>query len=320
MNEADQDPAAVAIARALDRLGAPGASMFTPLTSGQSGARTNRVELVDGRIAVLKTTTTDAPPQTAARGRREAMFYRELAPLLATPTPPLLRPPIVDADGTAILLLPLQPAPPATRWTPDMFVAIATSLAALSIAVPVPALTEMSWLRPPPLTTATETEQASSDWTALRAWTSPELITDAVLALVDSVLTAIAHVDTLAGERPVLCHGDCHTENVLIGGTGELVLADWQEVGWSGWGADLSFLCQRALLAEVPVARMIDAYLSAIGGGAADRGQLVVSMAAHELRTTVLHWPVFLPLSPPRAQAHRVRRVGELVSQLGLLG
>jgi Ser/Thr protein kinase RdoA (MazF antagonist) len=47
-------------------------------------------------------------------------------------------------------------------------------------------------------------------------------------------------------ERTVLCHGDLHSGNLLVDGTGQLSLVDWEGVRWAPPESELALLLQAA--------------------------------------------------------------------------
>ena len=96
-----------------------------------------------------------------------------------------------------------------------------------------------------------------------------------------------------------LCHGDFHIDNILEAPNGDLVVADWQEVGLRRGPEELSFFLQRASFSggTAPAEEMIRAYQRSL---VANTGEAILVtdirrvVDAAELRTRLLNWPAFL--------------------------
>lgn len=261
--------------------------------------------------AVLKVVSAEGTSSTLERMRRELRFYLELARDIPLRVPRLLG--WIDGDsGLALLLSAYTPVRTPRRTD---FAGIARDIALLHGAFweRTETLSGYSWLRSASDATDMESvERAQQWWQALAGQEATRhLVTARVLSWLERLLGDISQLDgALEGLPLTLCHGDCHTGNVLRDGEGHWVWADWQEVGLSRGPEDLSFLLQRSngLPATVEY-EVISAYCDQLAAaGISVEGQVVRwVLDAFELRTGLLQWPVFI-LSMP-APEKRLRRM-----------
>jgi hypothetical protein len=121
----------------------------------------------------------------------------------------------------------------------------------------------------------------------------------AVRALYEAIERVPEIGATLEPFPRTLCHGDCHIGNLLRDGEGNLVWADWQEVGISRGPEDLSFPLQRAFptgetcFAEAAITQY-RARLEAETGEPVSLDDVRRAMDGYELRARLLEWPTYL--------------------------
>lgn len=292
---------------------------YQTLAAGVSGSRVYRLRRADDSV-ILKLTLPHTELYVWARAQREFTFYETLAERLLVRTPCLLAG-CADQDfGFCMLLTAHQPV--AGAWQTTDYTDMAAQLADLHArfwANPEE-LAVYNWLRQPVFTTsAEEIASALSGWQALRD--QPRLqsaFTASAYELVCHRVMEIAAVDAMIRSWPVaLCHGDCHRDNFLRDDQGNLVWADWQEVGVGAGPEDLSFFWQRAAAAgeALPVEQMLLIYhgrLQAQTGVAISLSAVQRVARASELRTTLLHWPFYLQ----QASAARIARLLQRIEQL----
>jgi Ser/Thr protein kinase RdoA (MazF antagonist) len=298
---------------------------FGVLQGGISGAYTYHLHLA-GKDAVLKIVVPGADPQVLVRGRREAAFYRDLAPRIPLRVPHVLGLD-ADANSVALLLAAYRPAPRASEWAKQDYLTVAEQLARLHAIYwnATESLPGLTWLRPlPEHTSAESVRQASTCWRALAA--EPRFA--GVLSAQDErwIGEMLSHVDALDAVIQclpmTLCHGDCHSGNLLRDPDDRWVWADWQEVRVGCGPEDLSFFFQRARAAggNVPEEAAIAVYHERL---VSETGHLVPLaavrqvIAASELRTEALHWPPFLFHFSTDALAAMLRRMRALAAELG---
>jgi len=310
------------IAACLTRMGVdPAFTDCQTLAGGVSGSRVYRLRRADD-IVILKLTLAHSEPYIWTRARREFAFYQTLADRLPVRTPRLLAG-CADQDfGVCMLLTAYQPAAP--DWQAADYAAMAAQLADLHArfwANPDD-LAAYDWLRQPALmTSAEEIASALSAWRELR--NQPRLQPTLTAPAYESVchkVTQIAAVDAIIRSWPAaLCHGDCHRDNFLRDDQGNLVWADWQEVGVGAGPEDLSFFWQRATAVgdNLPVERMLMIYqerLQAQTGAAISLSAVQRVTRASELRTSLLHWPFYLQQASVTHIASLLQRIEQLTA------
>jgi aminoglycoside phosphotransferase len=287
---------------------------YAVLQGGISGASTYRIH-GSGVDAVLKVASRDAPAATLERARRELRFYLDLATAIPVRVPRLLGW-AEEESGLALLLAAHAPAQSPRRAD---FGGIARNIALLHAAFwdKTEALSEYGWLRPANRATDREAvERARQWWRALAVQPATgHLVTPHALSQVMYLLAEISQLDTALEALPLtLCHGDCHTGNLLCDGEGHWIWADWQEVGPARGPEDISFLLQRSAGLPARVEEeIIGAYRDqlAAAGVAIDRDTVRRVMDASELGTWLLHWPVYL-LSMPAPE----KKLGRMLKRM----
>ena len=126
-------------------------------------------------------------------------------------------------------------------------------------------------------------------------------------AVVDVRTTSEYDPDTVM----TLCHGDCHLDNLLRAQDGDLIWADWQEVGIGYGPSDLTFLMQRAEAngADIAHSMIVAAYCKALeAAGVEGVNQSAITSAMHESerRTRLLYWPDYMSDATAEAMAHHL--------------
>jgi Ser/Thr protein kinase RdoA (MazF antagonist) len=310
------------IAVCLTRMGVdPAFTDYQTLAAGVSGSRVYRLRRSDD-IVILKLTSAHTEPYVWARARREFAFYQTLADTLPVRTPRLLAGGADQDFGVCMLLTAHQPV--TGDWRKADYTDMAAQLADLHArfwANPDD-LAGYDWLRQPVFTTsAKEIASALSAWQALRDQPRLQLaLTAPAYESVCHKVTEIGAVDAVIRSWPVaLCHGDCHRENFLRDDQGNLVWADWQEVGVGAGPEDLSFFWQRAAAEgdNLPVERMLNIYherLQAQTGNAISLPGVQRVARASELRTTLLHWPFYLQQASGAQIAGLLQRIDQLAN------
>lgn len=276
---------------------------------------------------ILKITRPDAPEHVRVRAQREVAFYGTPALAIPLALPRVLG---LDADaagGSAVLLAAYRPPDPPAAWDADRYLAVAAQLARLHAAFwnDTARLAALSWLRrPPDAIDPSRIRHAQTAWRALQSRPAfASILTSSVLARITRLLDHIPALTAAIQALPAtLCHGDCHTGNLLTDADGRLIWADWQEVGIGRGPEDLAFFVQRALMAggAVPEEPMIARYSAEL---AAQTGQPIGpetirrALAASEVRTRLLDWPDYLDDAEPALMDSMVRRIDRLVARLG---
>lgn len=280
------------VAECLLLLGQPPAEpgSVRPLTGAGSGSAVHRLT-TGGRDAVLKVTTAEAWREHA---RREARCYRTLAQRLPVRVPTLLG--AADTgELTCLLISAAEPLPPPAEWDLPRWLEVAGQLGRLH-ATPVAG---EHWLRPvwTPVTSAP----------ALEFWRR-----EGLGRLAEELDGRIGELNAAVEAMPVcLVHGDCHAGNLLTD-DGDLVWADWQEVGLGHGPEDLALLWQRAEAdgGRPPRDEMLATYAAARGlpGGPV----VCQAVAAAEIRLLLVAWPGFLGRVEPGRRAVLVERLARL--------
>jgi aminoglycoside phosphotransferase (APT) family kinase protein len=151
-----------------------------------------------------------------------------------------------------------------------------------------------------------------------------DVLTAAVRRSFGHWVAHIAALDAILAAFPVtLCHGDCHIGNLLRDERGNLVWADWQEVGLGRGPEDLSFLLQRAAHdgGSIPWEQTVAIYqrhLQAHIGELVPLADIQRTMDASELRTELIQWPFYLQWASIEQVSRMVNRIQSLAGQFGL--
>jgi aminoglycoside phosphotransferase (APT) family kinase protein len=312
------------LSESLARIGANPAQplQFELLAGGVSGSYTYRVRLTTGE-AILKATLPESQAFMLQRSAREAAFYRHLAPCVPLRVPQLLS--SHAGDGVILLLdahLPMAP----TDWTQSRLLQFARQLGELHATFwkRTDALSGLHWLR----RTAPEDENADvrQAYTYWEALTRQPHLRDVLLPKpyewLHGMLARIGQLSTSYQPRPLtLCHGDCHMGNLLQDAQGNLVWADWQEVGLGRGPEDLSFFFQRAHKVPVPCEDLLLAYHESLQEATGEEISLTAVcriVDAAELRTRLLYWPAYLTGAAAQDMAAMLCRMESLADRLEL--
>jgi aminoglycoside phosphotransferase (APT) family kinase protein len=143
------------------------------------------------------------------------------------------------------------------------------------------------------------------------------------LQQLDTLLAQAPMLESHLGTLPsTLCHGDCHTGNLLRGSNEEWIWADWQSVRLGPGVDDLAFFWQRAFAASAvppPYDAMMQTYaigLSSAGAAVLSREELERNLAWSELRSWLVDWPEYLGALPAACVARVLRRIDALTDRL----
>ena len=242
------------------------------LAGGRSAAGVFLLE-TDGRRLVLKVSTSDT---WKPKAHKEMRFYEELAPTLPILVPELLAATTSEV-GVCLLMSAHDQSGKAGDWSDARWVEAASQAGRLHRYAEYADLP--AWLHrapEPPVTRAVE------QWISLGY---PQIADE--LPRVVPELT-----QRLAEAPPTLIQRDCHVENFLLSAEGELIWADWQEVGLGAGPEDLALLLHRAEFdgARPPRAEMMAAYSEARKVTLDER-----TLLAAELSLLLVEWPHFLP-------------------------
>jgi len=297
---------------------------YEMLPGGRSGAATYRLRFSD-RDLILKVALPGSPVHLLEGARREVLFYRHLAADVGVRVPAAIASHDDDATGVCLLLAALEPAPDPAAWTAARFIETADLLGRFHSTFwgKDGDLSTMGWLRRDEESAAAASHRAADLWQRLS--TQPRfgaILAAERVAWLLRLLQLLEGFGTDATPFPVtLCHGDFHSENVLIGHDEALVLSDWQEVGIGRGPEDLSFFIQRATFSggKVPVEDMFEAYRQSVIAITGQDIQLedirrVADLA--ELRTRLLDWPEFLDEAPAHQLSDMIERIEVLAYAL----
>jgi hypothetical protein len=218
-----------------------------------------------------------------------------------------------------------SPAP--DRWRDADFIDVAEQLAGFHAAFwdATERLSAFPWLRLRRPAVAAELRQARDHWQALGA---DERFTEVLGARragwLDDMLSRIATVLPCLEALPLtLCHGDCHSGNVLRDADGAWVWADWQEVGIGYGPDDLSFFFQRASFAgaTIPYEAAVTAYHARLEeeiGRRIPPATLQRALDAADLWSRAIYWPAYLSWASARQVGAMVERIRLLAARLGV--
>lgn len=317
------------IAGAMLRLGFdPNALLdYAVLPGGISGSHTYRLRFPHDDL-ILKLTAPDSAPFVVERAAREISFYRELAAWIPLCVPRVIALETGPAAGSAILLAACEPTPPASLWSSTHVLEMAGQLGRFHATFwnKTGGLSTFHWLRQPrPATSVGEIRAALGAWQRLCSQARfATTLTEAFFRWLSQLLERIEAIDGIVHSLPpTLCHGDCHTANLLRAPSGELIWADWQEVGIGRGPEDLSFFFQRATAdgAAIDTDAVTATYHAALQAGVGapvDLDAIHRVTATSELRTRLLYWPAYLTPASTEQVAGVVDRLRLLARQLQL--
>ncbi|HEU5090627.1 MAG TPA: aminoglycoside phosphotransferase family protein [Roseiflexaceae bacterium] len=285
---------------------------------GLSGAAVVGVERA-GVPAILKLVPGAAPEHVRERARRERLFYTQLAPHLPIQTPELLAW-HENAAGFALVLAHYAPSGAAATWTAAQWHAAAQDIAAIHAAWwgTIENSPYAGWLKAAPATpSAAQIAQARAAWHGLRSQARLAALFKGANEVVEQALE-LCSASPLVSLPLTLCHGDCHTGNVLSSSTGAHVWSDWQDVGIGVGAADLSFFWQRATAdgALIELEELLHAYCDALDARLPEppaRANVEQAMQRSELHTRALEWPFYLRDAAPEQVQAQLERLALLV-------
>ena len=298
------------------------------LAGGQSGSSVYRLSLA-GEDVVLKVTLPGEHRWLMERARREALFYRDIAGRVPVSVPRVLGFDLDEAEGGVLLLAASEPSPSPDGWTERDFVEVTRLLGCLHASFwgGASARAMAEWLRPRPQMTLARCQHAAMTWRALGDRDNLREAVEQYLPKVERLLEEIPGLELHVTLLPVtLCHGDCHTDNLLRGPDGEWVWADWQEVRLGPGVDDLAFLWTRAFAAtdtSPPYEAMVRAYgagLEEVGDVLINPVQLARELNWAELRLWLVDWPGYLGFLPVTRVGRVLRRIDTLIDRLEVEG
>lgn len=303
----------------------PVVASYQVLQEGISGSHVYRIQLATDTV-ILKVALAKSEPYVFQRAQREFNFYRTLAGRIPLTIPCMLSYYTDDDFGICILFAAYQPSGSPKAWQEEDYLEVAKQLASFHALFwkKTEELSEFPWLRKPSLgTDSTQIQRAYDAW---RHLSGQRRLRDVLAAQsFQSLYSKFEHIptiDAIIHSFPMtLCHGDCHIGNLLRDSQGNLIWADWQEVGLGRGPEDVSFLLQRALFAGGVVASesVIKAYQEHIEVQTGEEISLtaikrVVDSA--ELRMQLLHWPFYLKQAPVEQISNMLDRIEMLAKRL----
>ena len=300
---------------------------YEVLQGGISGSYTYRVNLASEEV-VLKATMFDAESYVVQRAQREVAFYQNLADHIPLNVPRVLSI-YTDDNGIYLLLAAYQPSPPPTEWDEPRYIEMAQQLGRFHATFwdKTDTLAKFRWLRRHRQEEVdADIQRAYGYWENLRNEQRFEsVLTARYYRLVHQLLKRIKDVESVMQSLPLtLCHGDCHIDNLLEDPSGNLIWADWQEVGLGCGPEDLSFFFQRARSSggKVPYDKIINAYQSGLEEAIDEKIPLASIQRVidgSELRTRLLHWPAYLVQAPEERVADTLNRIEKLAGRLEMV-
>lgn len=283
------------------------------LDQGLSGAQVYRFE-ISQEVMVLKYTPRDAENLIRQRAEREEKFYAQLAPTLSLGVPRVLGSFSDDQLGSAILFQAYQGI---EGWSQELLTGSVRAIAKLHAAFwdQAKVLEKYSWLtvKPDQISDQRKVE-------ALQTW---QEIFDRLEQPEKGQWVAkwIGQVDAIceyvqAFPRTVV-HGDYHPGNYLLNDRGELLLCDWQEIGYGNPLEDLSFFIQRGGGKEgVDLVREYVGMMRDEQGIGLDLARVRKGVLGYELISKLLDWPDYLGQAGAEFIEEFLQRVQEGMEEL----
>lgn len=255
------------------------------------------------------------------RAYREVRFYRDLAEQVPLSVPRVLGLDYDEARGATVLVSAYETALPPERWTKQDYIEVARQLGRFHAAFWGEKATAAlpGWIRAKPEVTAAQCQDAVRRWQELSE--RPDLYEPLeshlrkLQDLVMNIPTLNARMVTLP---PTLCHGDCHTGNLLRDSDGEWIWADWQEVRFGPGVDDLSFLWERAFAASEaspPYDAMVRAYLAGLAVASLSPEEVARNLAWAELKSWLVEWPGYLGFLPATSFQRVLQRIATLIDR-----
>lgn len=312
----------------LNKMGCPPEHLqgYQILQGGISGSATYRLQLGEGEF-VCKITRAQSEQGVFERAQREFLFYQQLAPLVPLRVPHVVAR-VCDPQGIAFLLSAYQPSPPASQWQEQDYVEAARQIGELHATFwkTTEQMAQCSWLqRRNEHLSELQIKQAETQWQALQEDVDVGLLIPGhrFQRVIHFLPLLFSLENRLLAFPLTLCHGDCHSDNVLKNGHGDLIWADWQEIGMGIGPADLSFFFQRAFHAggTVPYEAMIRTYQKQIE---AHMRQLLPTnrlgevLDIIEVSAWIVQWPGYLRQASPQKLLQVLDRIDRLIDRLHL--
>lgn len=187
-------------------------------------------------------------PGDPAGQQRECLFYRHLAPLLALPGPRIFHAgPLEGSEHWLLLMEDLAAThrfpPPTHRWRPEEMARILPGYARLHVRGRRLPLDEIPFLFPP---YAHAVEERAADLPRMAHELAGAERLPPLPALERLLRATLDEIARRRAEPVTLLHNDVYPPNAALpGGTGEVVLLDWEMVGSGMAELDLAYLfCQ----------------------------------------------------------------------------
>lgn len=256
------------------------------LPGGMSGSQVLGAA-TDGHVPVVVKVTALELPEEACRARRELEVYTDLSQRLPLPAPRLVAAHSTDA-WIAIALERHRPAPPASQWTMERWIDLATTLGELH-GIGVRALR-----LPPPVDAGIPRSTEELSRFARKLWDGPG---DA--DRIGAVLDAGDRLHEVVADGPAsFVHSDCHLGNIVLTDDGKPLLVDWQSAHVGPSAVDVAFALTRAAAgsASIPRTPVIDAYSTAAG---IDPATVHRTVTAQQLLILVEQYPEFAAFLGP---------------------
>jgi Ser/Thr protein kinase RdoA (MazF antagonist) len=305
------------------------------LQAGVSGSYTYHIKTTEDDFA-LKAVLPDCASYVMQRARREALFYRHLAHKITLRVPHVLDTYLVDETAGApiyVLMAPYRPSKPPREWREGEYIDAAEQLGRFHAIFwsRTRELRDLPWLKRDRRVLGPGFErviqQAHQYWHDLRqSERGGTVLSTSRYSMLLEIMQHVQNAAEFIRSFPLtLCHGDCHMGNVLRDRDGEMVWADWQEVGLGRGPSDLSFFLERAYFAgaQVPHEQVIQAYIEALE---TNTGQRVPEfrirrvMAGVELLSWLLAWPPYLGMGSDEQLTQVLERIDFLADSLEISG